>query len=86
MAGVKGRSGRKSTSDAQKRQRVIDLAWDTMFEALSDKTLCLSVRAELAKSIVVKNIPQEVESKAEVTVTVVEKNVEERLGCLHSLN
>lgn len=69
MAGVKGRSGRHKAPFQQQRQKVIDLAWDTMFEALMDKSLSLSDRAELAKAIVVKNIPQEVNNKGEIRFT-----------------
>lgn len=72
MAGVKGRSGRQKAPFQLKRQKVIDLAWDTMFDALSDQSLPLSQRAELAKGIVVKNIPQELDHKGEIKYTAEE--------------
>jgi hypothetical protein len=60
MAGVKGRSGRRTTNCEEKRLAVIDKAWDIVFEALNSETLTLKEKAAIAEKIVVKNIPQEV--------------------------
>lgn len=60
MAGIKGRSGRRVESCLDKRQKVIDLAWEIMEEAMTDKSLTMLQRAELAKGIAIKNIPQDV--------------------------
>ena len=68
MAGVKGRSGRKSTTDEQKRLKVIEKAWETVYEILCDSNAPLSLRADIAKSIVVKNIPQEIEGDINLTI------------------
>lgn len=59
MAGVKGRSGRRSFTDEQKRFRVIDKAWEVVEKFLNDENQPLKERVEVAKGIVVKNIPNE---------------------------
>lgn len=57
MAGVKGRSGRKSLSDEAKRLKIIERAWDLVGERLnSDHT----DRYLYAKDIVLKDITQKV--------------------------
>ena len=61
MAGVKGRSGRRSTTDEEKRRAVIDKAWETIAEALNDTTLTLKYRAELAARLAVKDMPTQLE-------------------------
>lgn len=80
MAGIKGRSGRKSASDAQKRQRIIEKAWDYVEQVLDDPKVPLEIKVDIAKSIIVKDIPQRVEGKSELKVTVQHEDIEERLS------
>jgi hypothetical protein len=60
MAGVKGRSGRKSTTDEQKRLAIIDKAWETVKEFLENPDIPLKSRVSVAEKLVVKNIPNDV--------------------------
>jgi len=80
MAGVAGRSGRKSTTDEQKRLRVIEKSWDIIEEALNDPELDIDKKREIAMSIVIKSIPQQFEGKSELKVTVQHEDIEERLA------
>lgn len=80
MAGVAGRSGRKSASDAEKRLRVIEKSWDVIELALDDPNVPAQEKREIALSIVLKSIPQQVEGKSELKVTVLHEDVEERLA------
>lgn len=59
MAGKKGKSGRKSTSDEAKRLKVIDKAWDLVSEILESDTD--TRRFAYAKDIVLKDIAQKTE-------------------------
>ena len=58
MAGVKGKSGRKSKSDEAKRLAVIEKAWDLVSEVLDSEKL---IRYAYAKDIVLKDIAQKTE-------------------------
>ena len=80
MAGVAGRSGRKSLSDQAKRLRVIEKSWDIIEEALNDPELDIDKKREIAMSIVIKSIPQQFEGKSELKVTVQHEDIEERLA------
>lgn len=80
MAGVAGRSGRKSASDAEKRLRVIERAWDVIEEALNDPNVDPKEKREMALSVVLKSIPQQIEGKSELKVTVQHQDIEERLA------
>lgn len=80
MAGVAGRSGRKSLSDQAKRLRVIEKSWDIIEEALNDPDLDIEKKREIAMSIVIKSIPQQIEGKSELKVTVQHEDIEERLA------
>ncbi len=65
MAGVKGKSGRKSLSDEEKRLRIINKSWDILEVALnSDITLDNKIR--IALELCKKNIPQELEHSGEI--------------------
>lgn len=57
MAGVKGRSGRKSNTDEAKRLRVIEKAWDLVEETLISDNPAKFI---IAKDIVLKDITQKV--------------------------
>jgi hypothetical protein len=76
MAGVKGRSGRRTTSVEDKRKQVIDKAWEVCFQILTSPDTTLAQKADIAKAIVVKNIPQEIEG--EINFTIAEKIKEAR--------
>ena len=69
MAGVKGRSGRRSNSDEQKRIAVLQKAWDLIDKSLGDEKIPLSQRLEIAAKLVVKNIPTELAGSFEAKVT-----------------
>lgn len=60
MAGVKGKSGRRSNADEGQKLKVLRLAWDTIEKQLGPNSeLSVHQRVEIAKALVVKNIPTE---------------------------
>lgn len=59
MAGVKGRSGRKSNSNEEYRLETIEECWKLVREAITNESLPYSVRVELAAKHTVKSIPTE---------------------------
>jgi len=63
MAGVKGRSGRKSTTDEQKRLVIIDKAWDIVNAELQDDKVKRADKISLAKDIVVRSMTQKIEGE-----------------------
>jgi len=63
MAGVKGRSGRRTTRVEEKRHKVIDKSWDIAEQYLNDETISLKDRAEMASKIIVKDMPTQVEGE-----------------------
>lgn len=56
MAGVKGRSGRKSTTEEYKRLKIIEKAWEVAYEVLCNPSLDISEKVKVAVPIVVKDI------------------------------
>ena len=60
MAGVKGRSGRRSKKDEEKRLAIIDKAWELISEKLNSKD---PGRYAIAKDIVVKDITTKLEGR-----------------------
>lgn len=58
MAGIKGRSGRRSRTDEQKRLLDIDKCWTVMMEFINSDAP-LKERAEMASKIAVKAIPEQ---------------------------
>lgn len=68
MAGVKGRSGRKKAPFQEQRQRVIDKAWAVIERLLDDPNTPPTTLADIAKSIVTKNIPQETEYSGNISL------------------
>jgi len=69
MAGVKGRSGRKSTTDEEKRLKIIDKAWEIIYEQLCDVNVPKKEKVEIACKLVVKNMPTSLEHSGEVSFT-----------------
>lgn len=61
MAGVKGRSGRRTTSDESKRLRVLQKAWEILESALDNPELPIGYKIDIASKLCVKNLPQEVQ-------------------------
>jgi hypothetical protein len=61
MAGVKGRSGRKSTSKEQKRLAVLDQAWEIIANQFNDPNVPMILKLEIAVKLAVKTIPQQVD-------------------------
>lgn len=70
MAGVKGRSGRKTTSNESKRLRILDLAWDIIEITLKDKRVSDKEKRNIALELCKKNIPQELEHSGEVNTII----------------
>lgn len=68
MAGVKGRSGRQKAPFQVQRQKVIDRAWQIAEETFNDPNIAKSIKIDLAKSIIVKSIPQEMEHSGNLTI------------------
>ena len=60
MAGVKGRSGRKSLRDEEKRLKAIEKAWDLVTERLFSNN---PNKYKLAEGIVLKDITTKLEGK-----------------------
>jgi len=63
VAGVKGRSGRKSLNKEEKRLRVIDRAWDIIEANLNSNNLSLKEKGKIALELCKKNIPLELEGE-----------------------
>lgn len=61
MAGKKGRSGRKTNRDEQKRLDVIDKAWNIVDTTLDDTKN--TKRFDIAKDIVLKDITQHIKGE-----------------------
>jgi len=60
MAGVKGRSGRKSMRDEEKRLRIIDKAWQLVAEKLNSLD---TDRFQVARDIVIRDITQHIKGE-----------------------
>jgi len=69
MAGVKGRSGRKSNANEDLRFRVLDKAWLILEKALDDPEVDPREKRELAKTLASRNIPQQVQGDFNHNVT-----------------
>jgi hypothetical protein len=66
MAGIKGRSGRRSLRDEAKRIAIIDLAWDTVNRHLTDEELPIAQRVRIPIELVKKDVPDKIEHSGEV--------------------
>ena len=60
MAGKKGRSGRKSIRDEEKRLKVIEKAWELVSQKLNSNDIA---RFSVAKDIVLKDQTTKIEGK-----------------------
>jgi len=58
MSGVKGRSGRKSKRDEEKRLEVIEKAWDVVREFISSTDQPIDKKVQEAIKVVLKDMPQ----------------------------
>ena len=59
MAGVKGRSGRKSNTDEAKRLAIIERSWDIVNEFLLDDATSVDKKVVEAVKIVLRSMPTE---------------------------
>ena len=66
MAGNKN-SGRRIASVTEKRKKIIDKAWDIIEEQLDDPNIPRRDKLNLARDLVVKSIPQEIDG-ADLTI------------------
>lgn len=69
MAGVKGRSGRKSHFDEKTANEILSMAMSTIKMALADMTLPIQFRSELASKIYTKAMPSIVDANIDAKVT-----------------
>lgn len=67
MAGVKGRSGRKSRTSEQKRLHDVELCWEVTMQFINSDAP-LKERAEMASKIVVRSIPEQLQHSGEIIV------------------
>lgn len=82
MAGVKGRSGRKSHFDQQTANELITLSSKIIRDALNSPDLPLQVKADLAAKIYVKAMPQNIAFESDVPVfqlVVMNQTIKNRL-------
>lgn len=70
MSGVKGRSGRKSTTEEQKRLRILNKAWDIIENCFDDLNLPIRDKIDVASKLVVKDLPQEVNGLSQQIVVM----------------
>ena len=74
MAGKKGLSGRKKTTDESKRLRIIERSWEVIEDFLNSDAP-LRDRAKIAISIAAKNVPTELLGQLSVNeMGTIEKN------------
>ena len=69
MAGVKGKSGRRSNANEYLRLRVLDKAWVLMERDLDDPDLDPIEKRELYKALCTRNVPQHVQGNFKHEVT-----------------
>lgn len=79
MAGVKGKSGRKSTTEESKRLRILNKAWDIVESQFDNPDLDIKVKLDIASKLVVKDMPQVVEGM-EQSQTVVMSEIKRSDG------
>jgi hypothetical protein len=59
MAGVKGKSGRKSHQDEGQKLKVLRAAWQVIEDTLADPNVDMALKREIAVKLVVKDMPTE---------------------------
>jgi len=59
MAGVKGRSGRRSVPDEQKRREALQESWDIILRDLRDPDVSREAKRDMALKLVIKSMPTE---------------------------
>jgi len=69
MAGVAGKSGRKSNVEEEFRFKTVSKAWKLIDQHLENPALDLKFRLELAAKLCVKSIPQEINGDLRHQVT-----------------
>lgn len=60
MAGVKGKSGRKSNRDEGKRMLAIETAWDIFIAFLQDPEIDKTKKVEQLTKIIAKDMPTQI--------------------------
>lgn len=68
MAGTKGHSGRKALTNDELRARVIDRSWKILEDAYDSPELTINQKAEIAKTIAAKSIPQNLNHAGNITI------------------
>ena len=69
MAGVRGRSGRKSWNKEQDAHYLWDLSIPILKDALTSKTTPKQIKRDIALELIKKMLPQHVEAHGEFNVT-----------------
>ena len=69
MAGVRGKSGRKTNANESLRLRCLDKAWVIIEQFLDDPEADLKEKREMAKALAVRSVPQKVEGDFTHSVT-----------------
>ena len=67
MAGVKGRSGRRSKSEEEKRREVLQLAWNLHYTYLSNSSVSIEDKLKYANPILIKDMVGKVEGTMAIT-------------------
>jgi hypothetical protein len=66
MSGVKGRSGRKSLRDEERRLRTIEKAWAVIERQLSDPKIPHHEKVDIACRVVTRDMPNQLEHSGKV--------------------
>lgn len=82
MAGVKGRSGRRTKSEEEKRREVLQLAWNLHYTYLTNPNINIREKLKYANPILIKDMVDKQESKIFITEDrkVELDNIAKRLG------
>lgn len=81
MAKEKKISEEKKVSN-DTRERVVRAAWEYIEKVLTDPNTPQALKDDIAKSIIIRDIPQRVEGESSIVVKVKQVDVEERISCL----
>lgn len=79
MAGVKGRSGRKTNRDEAMMHGVIDLSWRLAKADLENPELDMAIKREIYTKIIVKSMPTEFSGSISANITAM-GTIEKSLG------